>query len=43
VREVETGEIAFEGVRSPLIQAGPAGDSEAVVFVHGNPGSRLDW
>ena len=43
MREVETGEIGFEGVRSPLIQAGPAGDSEAVVFVHGNPGSRLDW
>jgi pimeloyl-ACP methyl ester carboxylesterase len=43
VREVETGEIAVEGVRSPMIHAGPPGDSEAVVFVHGNPGSRLDW
>jgi pimeloyl-ACP methyl ester carboxylesterase len=43
VREVETGEVAVDGVRSPLIQAGPAGDSEAIVFLHGNPGSRLDW
>jgi pimeloyl-ACP methyl ester carboxylesterase len=30
-------------VRSPLIEAGPADAAEAVVFVHGNPGSRLDW
>jgi len=43
VREVETGEVAVDGVRSPLIQAGPADDSEAIVFLHGNPGSRLDW
>jgi pimeloyl-ACP methyl ester carboxylesterase len=43
VREVETGEVVVDGVRSPLIQAGPADDSEAIVFLHGNPGSRLDW
>jgi pimeloyl-ACP methyl ester carboxylesterase len=43
VREVETGEVTVDGVRSPLIQAGPADDSEAIVFLHGNPGSRLDW
>src|SRR5881397_3484856 len=41
--EVQIGEIAVDGIRSPLIQAGPAEASEAVVFVHGNPGSRLDW
>ena len=43
MREVNGDEVAVEGVRSPLIQAGRAADSEAVVFLHGNPGSRLDW
>ncbi|MEK6250504.1 MAG: alpha/beta hydrolase [Actinomycetota bacterium] len=43
MREVETGEVTVDGVRSPLIQAGPADDSEAIVFLQGNPGSRLDW
>jgi pimeloyl-ACP methyl ester carboxylesterase len=41
--EVQIGEISVDGIRSPLIQAGPAEPTEAVVFVHGNPGSRLDW
>jgi pimeloyl-ACP methyl ester carboxylesterase len=41
--ELQESEIAVDGVRSPLIQAGPADSSEAVVFLHGNPGSRLDW
>jgi pimeloyl-ACP methyl ester carboxylesterase len=31
------------GVRSPTIEAGPDRAEEAVVFVHGNPGSSLDW
>jgi pimeloyl-ACP methyl ester carboxylesterase len=31
------------GVSSRLVEAGPAGSSEAVVFVHGNPGSADDW
>jgi pimeloyl-ACP methyl ester carboxylesterase len=31
------------GVSSRLVEAGPAGASEAVVFVHGNPGSADDW
>jgi pimeloyl-ACP methyl ester carboxylesterase len=31
------------GVSSPVIEAGPEGASEAVVFVHGNPGSGRDW
>ena len=30
-------------LRSPLLQAGPHEASEAVVFVHGNPGSSRDW
>ena len=40
---VRSGEIVVDGVRSPVIEAGPSGATEAVVFVHGNPGSRLDW
>jgi pimeloyl-ACP methyl ester carboxylesterase len=35
--------IAVEGVSSPAIEAGPRDAREAVVFVHGNPGSRTDW
>ena len=31
------------GTRSRLLQAGPKDNAEAVVFVHGNPGSADDW
>jgi pimeloyl-ACP methyl ester carboxylesterase len=31
------------GIRTPLIEAGPRDATEAVVFVHGNPGSSADW
>jgi pimeloyl-ACP methyl ester carboxylesterase len=31
------------GTRTRLIQAGPKDADEAVVFVHGNPGSADDW
>lgn len=40
---VRSGEIVVAGLRSPTIEAGSPGAREAVVFVHGNPGSRLDW
>jgi pimeloyl-ACP methyl ester carboxylesterase len=30
-------------LRTLLLEAGPRGGDEAVVFVHGNPGSSLDW
>ena len=40
---VRSGEINVDGVRSPLIEAGLEAAREAVVFIHGNPGSRLDW
>jgi pimeloyl-ACP methyl ester carboxylesterase len=40
---VRSGEIVVDGVRSPVIEAGPSDTTEGVVFVHGNPGSRLDW
>jgi pimeloyl-ACP methyl ester carboxylesterase len=35
--------ITVNGLRSPMIQAGPAGADQAAVFVHGNPGSTRDW
>jgi pimeloyl-ACP methyl ester carboxylesterase len=37
------GRISVGEVSSPVVEAGPAGAREAVVFVHGNPGSRTDW
>ncbi len=36
-------EVTIAGIRSPLIEGGKAEASEAVVFVHGNPGSSRDW
>ena len=35
--------VAVNGVRSPVLQAGEPDASEAVVFVHGNPGPKEDW
>jgi pimeloyl-ACP methyl ester carboxylesterase len=35
--------LTISGVRSPVIESGPPNSREAVVFCHGNPGSRLDW
>jgi pimeloyl-ACP methyl ester carboxylesterase len=40
---VERSRIEVAGARPRLLQAGPADASEAVVFVHGNPGSADDW
>ncbi|HVO52830.1 MAG TPA: alpha/beta hydrolase [Solirubrobacterales bacterium] len=40
---VEHSRIAVAGAEPRLLQAGPAESSEAVVFVHGNPGSADDW
>jgi pimeloyl-ACP methyl ester carboxylesterase len=37
------GEVVVGGVRSPTLEAGPEGATEAAVFVHGNPGSVHDW
>ncbi len=41
--EVTTLDVEVAGVRSPVLQAGPEDASEAVVFVHGNPGPASDW
>lgn len=35
--------ITVGGISSPVIEAGPEGAAEAVVFVHGNPGSGRDF
>jgi pimeloyl-ACP methyl ester carboxylesterase len=43
VQRTRTNEVEVAGVRSPLIEAGEAAAGEAVVFVHGNPGSSQDW
>jgi pimeloyl-ACP methyl ester carboxylesterase len=40
---VERTRVDAGGVRSRLVQSGPGDAREAVVFVHGNPGSADDW
>ncbi len=40
---LERSRVAVGAVRPRLLQAGPADAREAVVFVHGNPGSADDW
>lgn len=41
--DIRTGEVRVDGVRSPLLLAGPDQGSTAVVFIHGNPGSSHDF
>lgn len=38
-----TATVTVDGVRSPVLEQGPADADEAVVFVHGNPGAMADW
>ena len=37
--------LTIDGIRAPLLEAHPAGapTDQAIVFVHGNPGSSQDW
>jgi pimeloyl-ACP methyl ester carboxylesterase len=35
--------VSVGDVTSPVVEAGAVDPREAVVFVHGNPGSRTDW
>jgi pimeloyl-ACP methyl ester carboxylesterase len=35
--------LSAGGTQAPMIESGPPEASEAVVFVHGNPGSSSDW
>lgn len=44
--ELKTQDVVIEGIRSPVRSCAPEGreqDTDAVVFVHGNPGSGEDW
>lgn len=43
VSAVERTRIDVDGISTRLVQAGPADAGEAVVFMHGNPGSSDDW
>jgi len=36
-------DITINGIRTPVRDTGPSSGDEAVVFVHGNPGSHEDW
>ena len=41
---MQEGTLVIDGIRSPLLRASSAGRAgEAVVFLHGNPGSSRDW
>lgn len=40
---MEQGVVTIDSIRSPVLRAGDAANEEAVVFVHGNPGSSRDW
>ncbi len=35
--------LTVDGIEVPVLESGPEGAAEAVVFVHGNPGSSRDW
>ncbi|MCM8750596.1 alpha/beta hydrolase [Thermomicrobiaceae bacterium CFH 74404] len=41
--EVTRGTVIYRGVRSPYLSSGDRQAEEAVVFIHGNPGSSEDW
>jgi pimeloyl-ACP methyl ester carboxylesterase len=41
--EIKTTQYLVDGVRCQVRHSGPDGDREAVVFLHGNPGSSEDW
>jgi pimeloyl-ACP methyl ester carboxylesterase len=40
---VASSRIDVDGIGTRILQAGPASAREAIVFVHGNPGSSLDY
>src|SRR5919202_765169 len=41
--QLRQSSVDVAGVNSPVLEAGPGGASESVVFVHGNPGAGRDW
>jgi pimeloyl-ACP methyl ester carboxylesterase len=40
---IRSRSVAVDGVRSPVLEAGASDSPEAVVFIHGNPGTGHDW
>lgn len=40
---MRTTTVTVAGITSPVMETGPEGATEAVVFVHGNPGAGRDW
>lgn len=40
---LEEERITVRGIATPVLQAGPPDAREAVLFLHGNPGSGEDW
>jgi pimeloyl-ACP methyl ester carboxylesterase len=42
-RGVRVSRVRVNGVSTRVLQAGPRAARDAVVFVHGNPGSSRDW
>src|SRR5260370_24212850 len=42
-RVMKETSVRVDGINSPLLKAGPRESVQAVVFVHGNPGSIADW
>jgi pimeloyl-ACP methyl ester carboxylesterase len=41
--EMKTTDVVIDGVRCAVFDSDPGGRTEAVVFVHGNPGPMDDW
>lgn len=41
--DIRTSQVVIDGVRSLVRSSGPESAREAIVFVHGNPGSSEDW
>lgn len=41
--EVRSSSVVVDGLTSPVIEAGPEGAAEAVVFVHGSPGAGAEF
>jgi pimeloyl-ACP methyl ester carboxylesterase len=42
-RDVRVAALQACGLRTRVLEAGPEGSNEAVVFLHGSPGSANDW
>lgn len=40
---LKTTNVLIDGIRTPILQGGVTDTDEAVIFIHGNPGSSEDW